>query len=145
MAEKEAFEKESFEIEMILAAKEAKFEEMKKHAAFLGIRMVTELGEPKTEDGIRREYVIAAKRNPLYFKQTLGSPEIEVSWLVKKAIGESLIDIGREPGKVFWTNGGGFVGVYPLTESPERYLTNLALTNSEDGKRFKEQLQKIST
>jgi len=145
MAEKEAFAKESFEIDMILAAKEAKPEAMRKHAAFLGIRMVTDLGEPKSDDGVRREYVIAAKRNPEYFKQTLNSPQIEIAWLVKKAIGESLIEIGREPGKIFWANGGGMICVIPQTENPQNYLTELAMTNSEEGKRFKEQLQKVVT
>lgn len=145
MAEKEAFEKEDFEIEMILLAKNADAKEMRKHAAFLGIRMTTDLGDPKTDDGVRREYVIAAKRNPAYFKQTINTPQIEIAWLVKKAIGESLIEIGREPGKIFWANGGGMIAVYPQTENPQDYLTNLAMTNNEEGKRFKEQLQKVVT
>ncbi len=145
MAEKEAFEKEDFEIQMIMLAKEAKSTDMRKHAAFLGIRMNTDLGEPKTDDGVRREYVIAAKRNPAYFKQTISTPQIEMSWLVKKAIGESLIEIGREPGKIYWANGGGMIAVYPQTENPQDYLTNLAMTNNEEGIRFKEQLQKVTT
>lgn len=145
MAEKEAFEKEEFEIEMIMAAKNAKPEDMRKHAAFLGIRMITDLGEPKTDDGVRKEYVIAAKRNPTYFKQTINTPQIEISWLVKKAIQESLIEIGREPGKIYWANGGGMIAVYPQTENPQDYLTNLAMTNNEEGIRFKEQLQKVVT
>ena len=145
MAEKEAFEKESQEIDMIMLAKDAKSEDMRKHAAFLGIRMITDLGEPKSDDGVRKEYVIAAKRNPVYFKQTINTPQIEISWLVKKAIGESLIEIGREPGKIYWANGGGMIGVYPQTENPQDYLTNLAMTNTEEGKLFKEQLQKVVT
>ena len=145
MAEKEAFEKESQEIDMILLAKEAKSEDMRKHAAFLGIRMVTDLGEPKTDDGIRREYVIAAKRNPAYFKQTISSPQIEISWLVKKAIGESLIEVNREPGKIYWANGGGVICAIPQSENAQNYLTELAMTNSPDGLRFKEQLQKVAT
>lgn len=145
MAEKEAFEKEDFEITQILAAKDAKPEAMRKHAAFLGIRMITDLGEPKTDDGVRKEYVIAAKRNPAYFKQTIGSEQIEISWLVKRAIGESLIEIGREPGKIYWANGGGMICVIPQGENAQPYLTDLAMTNSDEGKRFKEQLQKVAT
>ncbi len=145
MAEKEAFEKEDFEISMILLAKDATPENMRKHASFLGIRMTTDLGEPKTDDGVRREYVIAAKRNPYYFKQTINTPQIEITWLVKKAIGETLIDIGREHGKVFWSNGGGMIGVYPQTENAEQYLINLAMTNTAEGIRFKEDLQKVMT
>ncbi len=145
ISEKEAFDKEAFEIEVVMLAKDAKLEDMRKHAAFLGIRLVTDLGDPKTEDGIRREYMISAKRNPYHFKQTMNTPIIEVTWLVKKAIGESLIDIGREQGKVFWSNGGGMIGVYPQTENAEQYLVNLAMMNTPDGIRFKEQLQKVVT
>ncbi len=144
-AEQEALLKDEFELDMAIQAKTAKVEQMRKHAAFLGIRMMTDLGEPKTDDGVRREYVIAAKRNPKYFKDTFGSPEVEVSWLVKKAIGETLIEIGREPGKVYWANGGGMICAMPPQENAQLYLTQLAMTNSPEGVQFKEQLQKIIT
>jgi hypothetical protein len=145
-AEKDAFEFESFQFEMETIARTAKLDQMRKHAAFLGIRLVNnETGEPKTEDGIRREYARYAKQNPNYFKQTLNTDQIEVSWLVRKAIGDSLIDIGREPGKIFWAKGGGMIGVYPQTENAQDYLTNLALTNNEEGRRFKEQLKQVVT
>lgn len=145
VAESEAFERENFELEMAILAKQADVEPMKKHAAFLGIRMVNDIGEPKSPDGIRREYVMSAKRNPDYFKQTLNTEQIEISWLVRKSISESLIDTGREMGKLFWANGGGMIGVYPQSETPQNYLTNLAMTNSEEGKRFKEQLKQVAT
>lgn len=145
VAETEQFERENFELEMAILAKQAELEPMKKHASFLGIKMVNDVGEPKSPDGIRREYVMAAKRNPDYFKQTLNTEQIEISWLVRKAISESLIDTGREMGKLFWSNGGGMIGVYSQTDNPQSYLTNLALTNSEEGKRFKEQLKQIAT
>lgn len=144
-AESEAFEKENFELEMALLAKGANVDDMKKHASFLGIRLVNDLGEPKSEDGIRREYVVSAKRNPAYFKQTLNTPQIEVSWLVKKAISETLIDINKEPGKIYWSNGGGMICVCPQSMSPQQYLVELAMTNSKEGQTFKEQLQKAVT
>lgn len=144
-AEKEAYVKEEFELEMALLAKAAKPEAMRKHAAFLGIRLLNETGDNKSDDGVRREYVMYAKRNPTYFKQTIGSDRIEVSWLVRKAISESLIDIGREPGKVFWSSGGGMIGVMPQTINAQDYLTDLAMTNNDEGIRFKEQLKKVIT
>lgn len=146
VAETEQFEREEFELDMALLAKQAKEEDMKKHASFLGIRMVNEAtGEQKSADGIRREYVMSAKRSPDYFKQTLGTPQIEIAWLVKRAIAESLIEIGREPGKIFWANGGGMIAAIPQGENAQDYLTNLAETNNEEGVRFKEQLKKVST
>lgn len=144
-AEQEAFERESFELEMALLAKQEKVEAMKKHASFLGVRLINEIGEPKSNDGIRREYVMYAKRNPVYFKQTMNTPQIEVSWLVRKAISDSLIEIGREPGKIFWANGGGMICVIPQASNPQEYLTELAMTNSDDGTKFKEQLKQVAT
>jgi len=146
IAEREAFERETLEIEMAILAKDAKANEMRKHAGFLGISMVnTETGEPKSDDGVRREYVIYAKRNPDYFQQTLKSPAIEIAWLVKKAIGEGLIEIGREPGKVFWAKDGGYIGVYPQAQNPQNFLIDLAQMTTEDGIKFKEDLKRITT
>src|SRR5690606_13613755 len=111
--EKEALEREELEIEMAILAKQAAPESMRKHASFLGIKMINDLGLAKGDDGIRREYVVYAKRNPKYFKATLGTPQVEISWLVKNAIANSRIEIGREPGKIYWANGGGMICACP--------------------------------
>lgn len=145
VAENEAFERDNMEIEMAILAKQATLADMKKHASFLGISMINSVGEPKSENGIRTEYMIYAKRNPDYFQQTLKSPAIEISWMIKKAISESLIDIGREPGKVFWAKDGGYIGVYPQNQNAQDFLIDLAQMNTEDGLRFKEQLKQVAT
>lgn len=146
VADKEAFERDSFEIEMAILAKNAPEEEMRKHAAFLGISMVNSAtGEAKSPDGVRKEYVIYAKRSPEYFQQTIKSPSIEIAWLVKKAIGDGLIDISREPQKVFWAKDGGYIGVYPQGQQPQNFLVDLAQMNTEDGIRFKELLKQVAT
>lgn len=144
MAEKEAFKKEEFEIEVLLLAKEAKLEDMKQHALFLGIRMLDEFGAPKTEEGIRREYLISAKRNPEYFKSTMNTEQIQINWLLNKAISQSFIDVGREENMIFWGNGGGLICAYPKTDNPHTYLLNLAMTNTEEGRLFKDQLKKVT-
>lgn len=146
IAETEAFERETMEIEAAMVAKNAETDSMKKHASFLGISMVnTETGMPKTDDGIRREYVIYAKRQPEYFNTTLKSPSVEIAWIIRKAIGDNLIEIGREPGKVFWANNGGYIGTYPQGQNATNFLIDLAQMNTEDGLNFKEQLKKIAT
>lgn len=146
IAETEAFELETLEIEMAMLAKNAKSDEMRKHASFLGISMTNgSTGEPKTDDGVRREYVIYAKRNPEYFQQTIKSPSIEIAWLVRKAIGDTLIDIGREPGKVFWAKDGGYIGTYPQGQNPINFLIDLAQMNTPDGLKFKEELKTVAT
>lgn len=144
-AEKEAFAKEEFELEMAIQAKQADPAEMRKHAAFLGIRLVTDIGEPKTDDGVRRDYVMYAKRNPEYFKKTFKTEETELAWLVRKAIADTLIDVNTEPGKISWSRGGGIIASIPQSRNAQEYLTELAMTNTKEGREFKEQLKKIVT
>ena len=141
--QEEMLKREELEIEMAILAKGMDAEKMRKHAAFLGLRLVDELGMPKTDDGIRREYIIYAKRQPDYFQRTVESREVEYAWLIKRAIIDAKIEIGREPGRVYWANGGGLIGSHTKSENPEKYLINLALTNSEEGRIFKERLQQL--
>lgn len=141
--EREALEREDFELDMAIEAKQAKPESMRKHAAFLGIALTNSLGLPASDDGIRLEYTRYAKRNPKYFKDTLGSKQVDIGWLVRKAIVDAKIDLGREQGKVYWANGGGMIAVLPKGTEPVRELTDLAMTNTEDGMRFLEQLQTV--
>lgn len=143
--QQELLRKEELEIKMAILAQGMAAEKMKKHAAFLGIRLIDDLGLPKTEDGLRREYMIYAKRNPEYFEKTVESKEVEVAWLVKRAILDSKLEIGREAGKVYWANGGGFITAIPKNENVERYLVNLALTNTEEGREFKDRLTKVTS
>lgn len=141
--QEEALKREELEIEMAILAKGMDVEKMRKHAAFLGLRLIDDLGMPKTDDGIRREYIVYAKRYPDYFQRTVESKEVEYAWLIKRAIIDGKIEIGREPGRVYWANGGGLIGSYAKTEQPEKYLLNLSLTNSEEGRIFKERLQQL--
>ena len=142
--QEELFKREALELEMAILAKEMPSDKMRKHAAFLGIRLIDDLGMPKTDDGLRREYMVYAKRNPDYFQKTKDSKEIDIMWLIKRAILDSKIEIGREPGKIYWSNGGGLIGVMSKQDTPEKYLLNLALTNSQDGESFRDQLQKTA-
>ena len=142
--QEELFKREALELEMAILAKEMPSDKMRKHAAFLGIRLIDDLGMPKTDDGLRREYMVYAKRNPDYFQRTKDSKEIDIMWLIKRAILDSKIEIGREPGKIYWSNGGGLIGVMSKQDTPEKYLLNLALTNTQEGEAFRDQLKKIS-
>lgn len=142
--EKEAYEKEVFEMEMLQIAMSQPYEKVKKHASFLGVRFNDELGEVKTENGIRRDYQLMAKRNPQRFRDTLDTKEVEVHYLVKRALLGTMIDVnGREKGAAYWANGGGRICKMPSGEinNALKYLVELALTNSDEGRAFLDQLQ----
>jgi len=140
---KAALDKEMLELDMAIMAKEQSSEVMMKHASFLGIQMIDELGRPKTEDGIRREYMLAAKRNPKLFQQTVNSKEVEISYMVKKAILDSTIDLAKHNNTAYFANGN-VIAKIPTTRKPLEYLVELAMTNSNEGREFLDGLKRIS-
>lgn len=140
----ELMKRDMLELEMAILAKGMSDEKMRKHAAFLGIRLIDDLGMPKAEEAVRREYMLEAKRRPEYFQRTVDSREVELSWLIRRAIIDGKIEIGREAGKIYWAQGGGLIGAFSRQENPETYLLNLALSSSQEGNDFKQQLQRIS-
>lgn len=140
---REAFERESLEIDMAIIARELDEITLKKYISFLKIIMHDELGEPKTIDSLRKELMMYAKRNPFLFKDLINnkSIEVEISYMIKKGILSAKIDVGSQPGRAFWANGGGLIGLIPSNRQALDYLTELALTNTEEGRTFQKQLK----
>lgn len=119
-------------------------EKMQKVAVFAGVSMVDELGMPKGEEGMRAELMIKADTQPELIEKMIDSKEVEISWLVKKAIIEAKIDLTAQNGSAIWAGGGGHIARIPSTRKAYEYLTELAMTNSDEGRQFKEQLEKIT-
>jgi hypothetical protein len=144
VAAKEELEREEKEIEAVLAAKEMPEDKMRKHALFLGISFTDDItGLPKEPSAIRRDYMRIAKRNAKVFMDTKESPEVEISFMVKKAISDAKIDLGKQPNSVFWTNGPFICKVQP-GQTPVDALVELAMTNSNEGRDFKDKLETIA-
>lgn len=139
----EALERESLEIDMAIVARELDEKTMKKYFSFLKLPLHDELGELKTTDLLRKELMLYAKRNPKQFQDLVNnkSKEVEINYLIRKGILSAKIDIGSQPGRAFWANGGGLIGVIPSSKQPADYLTELALTNTEEGRTFQKQLK----
>lgn len=139
------YEKQMHRIKMITKANEMAEDKMKKLAAFMGVSFMDELGMPKGMDGVRAELMIKADTQPEQFEKYLDSKEVEISWLVRRAILDAKIDLQAQAGNALWAGGKGFIGKVPSNRKAYEYLTELAMTNSEDGRRFKEQLEQIVT
>lgn len=142
---KAAEEKEFMELEMAIKAKEMPVAKMKKHASFLNINFINELGLPKPDEKLRAEYMLYAKRNPDFFKRTADTEQVDIQYAIKMAILEAKIDIGRQPGTAFWANSNGIICRIPPNKNPLEYLTELAMTNSPEGRAFKDQIKPIMT
>lgn len=147
--QEDRLKKQMMKIQMVLKASEMDCSVTgygRKIASFLGIKMVDEdLGTPKEPGAIKTELVLRADTDPVTFQKYIDSTEVEIQWLVRRAISDSKIDLGGATGTVTWSDGKGFIGKIPSTRKPLEYLTELALTNSDEGRRFKEQLQRIVT
>lgn len=138
-------EKQMKRIKMITKANEMPEDKMKKVAVFMGVSLVDELGYGKTMEGIRSELMIKADTQPDVFERLVDSKEVEISWLVRRAIIEAKIDLTAQQGTALWAGGKGFIAKIPSNRKPYEYLTELAMTNSNEGRQFKEQLETIIT
>lgn len=140
VAAQEELEREEKEIEAVIAAQKAPEDKMRKHGLFLGLSFNDDLtGLPKEPSAIRKDYMRLAKRNAKVFLDTMESPEVEISFMVKKAISNAKIDLGKQPNSIFWTNGPFICKIQP-GQTPVDALVELAMTNSKEGRAFKDQL-----
>ncbi len=141
-------QKQLLKIEMVLKAKELSEKDpdkLRKIASYLGVPFVDELGMAKSPDGIATDVMLRADTDPVTFQKCLDSRDVEVSFLVKRAIIDAKIDLGGQSGNATWANGKGYIAKVPSTRKPYEYLTELALTNSDEGRKFLEQLKTIVT
>lgn len=139
--------KQMLKVQMVVKASELDYSASgygRKLASFLAISMVDELGMAKEPDGIKTELMIKADTDPVTFQKYLDSREVEISYLVKRAIIDAKIDLGGQARNASWANGKGFIAKMPAERKPYEYLTELALTNSDEGRRFLEQLKQVT-
>lgn len=142
--QKDRHAKQLMKIEMVLKVKDMDDDKVKKLASFLGVSFVDELGMPKSPSGIRTELMIKADTDPVTFQKHIDSKEVEVAYLVKRAIIDAKIDLQGGNGNAIWSGGKGFIAKIPSNRKSYEYLTELALTNSEEGRNFKQQLEQLN-
>jgi hypothetical protein len=130
-------------IEAIKFATMATVEDMRKHANYLGINATDDLGFPKSDDAMRNDYELYAESQPSKFMQSAGSKEVEVAFVVKKAILDSKIDLTAKVGSAYWANDGGFICRIPSGVKPQDYLVEYAMLPQEESKQFLSQLKKL--
>lgn len=136
--------KQMLKINTVLKIKDMAAEPMKKLASFLSISFVDDLGQAKGDDGVRTELMLKADTQPETVNKYIDSKEVEVAFMVKRAIIDAKIDLTGQQGNALWAGGQGFIAKIPATRKAYEYLTELAMTNSVEGKAFLEQLQQMS-
>lgn len=137
-------EKQMQRINLITKISTLPEDKMKKIAVFAGVSMVDELGMPKGDNGMRSELMLKADTQPDFIERMIDSKEVEISWMVKKAIIDAKIDLTGQAGTALWAGGKGFIAKIPSARKAYEYLTELAMTNSDEGRQFKEQLETMT-
>lgn len=132
-----------YKVDAMKKAMEVPLEKMKKHAIYLGVSPSDELGLPKTDDSFRNDYILKAEENPKLFMETLDSLLVEVSYLIKRALIDSKIDLGREKNKAYFSTGK-FICSIPPGRKNQEVLIEFATSNTPEGKEFLEQLQMVT-
>jgi hypothetical protein len=136
----EALKKQHFMVKAMQKAFSVSDEVMKKHALYLNVSFIDEVGFAKQTESIRRDYALKAQQDPQRFMQTLESPLVEISFLVKKALSDSKIDVGRERNKAYWATGK-FICSIPPHQAVHDYLVEFASAGSPESRDFLEQLK----
>lgn len=140
----ESLKKEMLELEMAIKAKEMDSDTLKKYASFIGIHLVNELAQVKPESALRQEVMLYAKKNSTVFQVMVDNiQEVEIHWQIKSAIISNQIDIAKQPGSAYW-GSGGFITKMASKMNPVKQLTELAMTNTTEGREFLSKLKSIS-
>ena len=130
-------------VEAIKYASLASDEEMRKHCNYLGISFVDELGMPKSLEALRNDYELYAEAQPNKFMQSAGSKEVEIAFIVKKALIDNKIDTTTKRGSAYWSGDGGFICKIPSDKKPQNYLVEFAMFSQDESRAFLEQLKKL--
>jgi hypothetical protein len=129
-------------IEAIKYASMASDEQMRKHCNFLGISF-SEGGMEKSLDALRNDYELYAESQPSKFMQSAGTKEVEIAYIIKKALIDNKIDTTTKKGSAYWSNNGGFICKIPADKKPQNYLIEYAMYSQDDSRAFLEQLTKL--
>jgi hypothetical protein len=139
----EALKRQHFKIDAMQKALTCPEDRMKKHALYLNVSFIDEVGMLKTAELIRRDYALKAEENPQKFMDTYDSELVEISYLIKKAVSESKIDTGRERNKAYWATGK-FICSIPPSQSTNESLLEFASSKTPEGVEFLEQLKLVN-
>lgn len=140
--EREAYEKRIFKMEQLELAMQMPIDKVRKHALFLGVKFVDVMGQPRTDNGVRTEFLAKVEGDPARFKKIMDTKDVEIFCLLRKALSEGMIDLQRNRGEAHWSNGGKICTLASdAKHNSFKYLFELALTNSPEGRNFCQMLE----
>ncbi len=141
---RKAIEDENDVIKAMQLAMTTPIEEVIPHAKYLNIQFQDEMGVALDESALRNAYIRKAKNDSKLFLTSAQSPVVKMAHLVKKAIEIGLIDLGKQVGTAYWTDGG-FITTLPQERDATDYLIEFAMTHGEGNTLFANQLRELTS
>lgn len=143
--EKQALEEEKRQnliIEAMQIAATAKYEDLLQHALYLAVPVVDEMGISLSPTSVRTAYSKKAMNEPEKFLNSIHSPVVKTAHLVRRAIAEAKIDLGKQPNQAFWVDGG-FIATVPQGRDSVDFLIEFAMLQTDDSQKFVHQLKAL--
>jgi len=142
IAEKELSD-EMLVIEAMQRANNADVDDMVKHSMYLGIPLFDEVSGQSLEPGaIRTQYMLAAKRDAKKFMDSVDSAAVLNAWLVRQALDSGKIDLSRQPGQAYWTDGGHICAL-PKDQDATDFLIHFSQLHNDENVTFVSRLKQM--
>jgi len=141
---KKAIDEENDIIKAMQLAMTVPLEEMVPHAKYLNIAFQDEQGIDFDEAALRAAYIRKAKNEADKFLKSVHSPVVKTTFMVQKAIANGQIDLGKQVGAAYWTDGG-FITTLPEGKDAVDYLIEFAMLHGDASTEFMNQLRMLST
>ncbi len=125
------------EYEALKIAKECSDEEMLPFAHVLGINT------DAATNSIRRDFIMKAKSNPLYFVKYFVDPKNEIVYNVFKALNENIISASAIEGKLVWTESRKVIMDIPKGADIKNDVAKLVMQGDATAVALVEQLKKM--
>lgn len=114
------------------------------HAQYLNIQFNDEQGVVLNEEALRAAYIRKAKNEARKFLDSIHSPTVKIAHMVRKAIETGKIDLGKQAGAAYWTDGG-FISALPQGRDAVEFLIEFAMIHGDANAAFQNQLRILTT
>ncbi len=141
---KKAIQEENDIIKAMQLAMTTPIDEVIAHAKYLNIQFQDEQGVSLNPEALRSAYIRVAKNQATKFLNSVQSPVVKMSHLVRTAIDKGLIDLGKQVGTAYWTDGG-FISALPEGRDAIEYLIEFAMTYGDANTLFANQLRELTS
>jgi len=109
------------------------------HAKYLNIQFINTLGDVKSNEELRADYMEVAEAKPLEFLRSFNDPSMRVKYKVSQAFAEGVISAGIITGSVCWTKDNSVITKIPSGANAITHITNYCMTS--DGKDLWEKIK----